>query len=138
MKNLISSLEGKEIANIVTQIDIIQQGLDNKADVTVVTDIQNNLNKLLLDIPELRNSIEIINKSLGKDAKLYYASDPYKWFKGYTNIRFAINVKSGVIDIGYTDNYKGDKLASLTLDQFRRLLGDNYSSLFNGLELLKI
>jgi len=132
LKNLISSLEGKEIANIIAQIDIIQQGLENKADVTVVTGIQNNLNKILLDIPELRNSIEIINKSLGKDAKLYYESDSSKWFKGYTNIRFAMNVKSGVIDIGYTDNYKGDKLASLTLDQFRRLLGDNYSSLNTG------
>jgi len=120
----LSEGSNKNMATAMSQIATIKAGLENKADVTVVTTAQTNIKTLLEDVSGLKTSIDIINKSLDKDAKLTYIPEEVVKFLPNDNIRFAMNVDAGVVNIGYSSTYTGSKGTSISLEQVRRILGD--------------
>lgn len=120
----LSEGSNKNMATAMSQIATIKAGLENKADVTVVTTAQTNIKTLLEDVTGLKTSVDIITKALDKDAKLTYIPEEVVKFLPSDNIRFAMNVDSGVVNIGYSSTYTGSKGTSISLEQVRRILGD--------------
>lgn len=68
----LSEGSNKNMATAMSQIATIKAGLENKADVTVVTTAQTNIKTLLEDVTGLKTSVDTITKALDKDAKLTY------------------------------------------------------------------
>lgn len=102
---------------------------NEKLGTTAIADLQTNVKTLLGNIPELKNSIAIITKALDNDAKLTYIPEDSIEFKAGTPVRFAMFADSGVINIGYTANYTGEKIKSVSLEQIKRILGEYDASI---------
>jgi len=120
-----ASLANKADAKTVTDLrTTVQTGLEGKANVSVVTDLQTNVKALLADVPGLKTSIEILTKSLNRDPQINYVPEEVMEFSTADTIRFAMIADSGVVSIGYTDNYTGTKSKSISLEQIKRILRD--------------
>lgn len=128
--SLASSTESlkKSIDDMVSQISTMKAGLDGKADVTLVNSMNTNLQKLLVDVPELRSSMEILYSMV---TKLYYVPENAVTFSPGTTYRFAMVADSGVANISYR-SYNKDINTSISLEQMRHLISANDGAIAFG------